>query len=117
VTLGFWERYVLALVVLGLLLLGLSVIARALARGRVVASASRRLVTVIESTVVGPGTALHVVKAARRYFIVGGGSGHLAMLAELPADDVETWLAEQRSLLSDHAGPLFAAVRRLRGRR
>jgi flagellar biogenesis protein FliO len=83
---GFWLNYVFALLVVALLLGGLYAVVRGLARGRVIVSANRRLVTVLESTVLTQHAALHVVKVGSRYFLIGGGQGHVNSLTELPAD-------------------------------
>jgi len=47
---GFIGQYILALLVVGLMLFGLYGVVRALGRGRLIASANKRLVSVIEST-------------------------------------------------------------------
>ena len=97
---GFWVNYFLALFVVALMLLGLWVVVRGLSRGRIFASASRRMVTVLESTMLSQHVAVHVVKVGERYLLVGGGNnGTLAMLAELPPDEVDAWLATQRETL------------------
>ena len=59
---GFWFNYFLALLVVALMLLGLWVVVRGLSRGRIFASASRRMVTVLESTMLSQHVAVHVVK-------------------------------------------------------
>jgi flagellar biogenesis protein FliO len=97
---GFWFNYFLALVVVALMLLGLWVVVRGLSRGRIFASASRRMVTVLESTMLSQHVAVHVVKVGERYMLVGGGNnGTLALLADLPPEEVDAWLAAQRSTL------------------
>ena len=96
---GFWVNYFLALVAVGLLLGGLFVVARTLARGRMLALADRRLVTVLESTMLAQHVAVHVVKAGTHYYLLGGTNGSIATLAELPADEVEAWLAQQRGAI------------------
>ena len=101
---GFLFNYVLALVVVALMLGGLYAIVRGLARGRVLLSADRRLVTVLESTMLSQHASVHVVKVGSRYVLVGGSNGNVSMLADLPSDDVEKWLAKEReSLLAGRA--------------
>jgi len=95
---GFIGQYILALLVVGLMLFGLYSVVRALGRGRLVSSTDRRLITVVESTFLAQNTTLHVVKAGERYYMLGGGSGHVNTLAEIPAEQVEPWLREQRNL-------------------
>jgi flagellar biogenesis protein FliO len=112
---GFWFSYFLALVVVALMLLGLWVVVRGLSRGRILASASRRMVTVLESTMLSQHVAVHVVKVGERYLLVGGGNnGALTMLTELPPDEVDAWLAAQRETLGK-AGWL-GTIGSLRGR-
>ena len=55
---GFWLQYLLALGVVALMLAGLYAVVRGLARGRLIASADRRLVSVLESTVLSQHAAL-----------------------------------------------------------
>ncbi|MHB8140817.1 MAG: flagellar biosynthetic protein FliO [Vulcanimicrobiaceae bacterium] len=107
---GFWLHYLSALLVVALMLLGLYVIVRSLARGRIMLAANRRLVNVVESTFVAPQTSVHVVKVAGRYFLVGGGNGKLSLLAELPAAEVEPWLEAQRRALAAPAQGFVQAV-------
>jgi flagellar biogenesis protein FliO len=93
---GFWLNYFLALVVVALMLGGLYAVVRGLMRGRVLASASRRMVTVLETTVLSQHASMHVVKVSSRYLLIGGTNTSVSNIAELPAEDVEAWLAQQR---------------------
>ncbi|HEY1977333.1 MAG TPA: flagellar biosynthetic protein FliO [Candidatus Baltobacteraceae bacterium] len=97
---SFWVNYFLALTIVALMLGGLYIIVRSLARGRVFASANRRMVTVLESTMLSQHASVHVVKVGQRYLLVGGSSGNVSMLAELPGDDVDAWLAHEREALA-----------------
>ncbi len=115
---GFWLQYLLALVVVALMLGGLYAVARGLARGRVLASTDRRLVAVLESTVLSQHSAVHVIKAGTKYLLVGASNGGgVTTLGELPAEEVETWLADQRSLFSAQRASFSDALRYLRGKR
>jgi flagellar biogenesis protein FliO len=107
---GFWLNYALALVVVALMLGGLYIIVRGLARGRLLVSADRRLVTVLESTMLAQHVSVHVVKAGSQYLLIGGGQGHVNTLAQLPADEVEAWLEQQR-LTAGLNRSLFDALR------
>ncbi len=90
---GFWTQYFLALFVVGFMLLGLWLIVRGLARGRMLSSAKRRLVTVVESTMLSQHVGVFVVKAGGRYLLLGGGKdGSVSSLGELPAAEVEAWM-------------------------
>lgn len=111
---GFIANYILALLVVALMLFGLYTVVRALGRGRLVASTDRRLVTVIESTVLAQNTTLHVVKAGDRYYLIGGGSGHVSTLAEVPAEQVDPWLQEQRNLFGQQTQSIAGFLRQLR---
>jgi flagellar biogenesis protein FliO len=107
-------RGVQALAIVGLLLLTFWWIARVLGRGRLVVSADKRLVSVIESTYLSQHTTLHVVKIGDKYYAVGGGAGHLAMLGEVPAESVVPWIEGHRRVLSEHAASIGALIGRLR---
>jgi flagellar biogenesis protein FliO len=111
---GFIGQYILALVVVALMLFGLYTVVRALGRGRLVTSTDRRLVTVVESTFLAQNTTLHVVKAGDRYYLIGGGSGHVSTLAELPGELVDPWLHEQRDLFAQQTQSLTAFLKQLR---
>lgn len=111
---SFAGQYILALLVVGLMLFGLYTVVRALGRGRLVASSDKRLITVVESTFLAQNTTLHVVKAAGRYYLVGGGSGHVATLAELPAEQVEPWMLEQRNLFDAQTKTITGFLKQLK---
>ena len=96
---GFWLNYFLALTIVALMLSGLWIVVRGLSRGRIFASADRRMVTVLESTMLSQHASVHVVKVGGRYMLVGGSNGSVSMLTELPPDDVEKWLAHERESL------------------
>jgi flagellar biogenesis protein FliO len=113
---GFWLSYFFALLVVALLLGGLYVVVRGLARGRILVSADRRLVTVLESTVLSQHSVLHVIKVGKRYYLIGGGQGHVNSLIELPAEEVEPWLETQRTLLRSTQRSLADMVKSLRGK-
>jgi flagellar biogenesis protein FliO len=113
---SFWLNYVLALLVVALMLGGLYAVVRGLARGRILASADRRLVTVLESTMLSQHAALHVVKVGTKYYLIGGGQGHVTSLVELPPEEVEHWLTNQRALFTDTRKSLVEMVKSLRGK-
>ncbi len=115
-TSGFWLSYVFALLVVALLLGGLYLIVRGLARGRLLTSANRRLVTVLESTPLSQHSALHVIKVGGRYYLIGGGQGHVTSIVELPPDEVESWLESQRALLRTTQKGFADMVKSLRGK-
>ena len=95
---SFWFNYFLALVVVGLMMLGLIIVTRNMARGRVLsAGANRRLVTLLESTLLSQHVSVHVVRVGNRYLLIGGSNnGATTTLAEISAEDVDAWIATQR---------------------
>ena len=95
---------------------GLYAVVRGLARGRVIASAERRLLTVLESTMLSQHAAVHVVKVGKRYVMIGASNGNVSMLGDLPSDEAETWLAEQRTIFGAHRASLLEAFKFLRGK-
>lgn len=112
---SFWTSYLLALAIVGLMLAGLYIIVRGLARGRILAASGRRFVNVVESTMLSQHVAMHVVRAGSRYLLVGGANnGALTTLAELTPEEVEAWLAQQRESMGA-APSLGALVARVRG--
>jgi flagellar biogenesis protein FliO len=112
---GLLLRSAYALAVIGLLLSALWWGVRNLGRGRLIAASGRRLVTVIESTYLTQNTTMHVVKIADRYYLVGGGQGHVALICEVPAESVTQWLENQQRMLDEQAQTLRSLVERLRG--
>ncbi len=111
---GALGQYLFALIVVGLMLFGLYTVVRALGRGRLVASADKRLVTVVESTFLAQNTTLHVVKVGNKFYLLGGGSGHVSTLAEVAAEEVEPWLNQQRTLFSQQTRSLGGFIEQLR---
>jgi len=113
-SIGFAFQVVWALLLVVLLLFTMAYAARALQRGRVVLSTGRRLVTTIESTALAQNVAVHVVKVAERYYLVGGGSAGVSLLAELSREDVEPYIEAHRRALSDQRAALGRAFARFR---
>ena len=110
----FILRSIQALAIVGLLLVTFWWIARSLNRGRLVVSADKRLVSVIESTYLSQHTTLHVVKIGEKFYAVGGGAGHLSMLGEVPAESVEPWIESHRRALGAQTATIGALLGRLR---
>jgi flagellar biogenesis protein FliO len=113
----FLFSYVLALVVVGLMLFGLYAVVRGVSRGRTLGSPEKRLVGVVSSTYVSQNTTIHVVKAGSKYLLVGGGSGQLRALGEIPAHEVEAWSASQRDAHQAQVRSIAGVVAALRGKR
>ena len=72
-------------------------IAQRVKRGQLVTGTKRRLVSVIETTLIGPSTALHVIKVGEQFFLVGNGASGFSFLTEVPADVAGAWLLAQAS--------------------
>jgi flagellar biogenesis protein FliO len=113
---GFWVQYVLALLVVALMLGGLYAVVRGLSRGRIMVSAQRRLVTVLESTALSQHASLHVVKVGERYYLIGGANASVQTLTELDPGDVEQWMQTQRELFTATRKSLADLIRPFRGK-
>ena len=96
-TAHWWLQYAMALIVVALVLVALLIATRAMSRGRVVLSAKRRLVTIVESTPLGAHSALHVVKVGGRYLLVGSSSAGACSIADLAPEEIDAWLEAQRA--------------------
>ncbi len=114
---GLIVHVIWAFGVVALLLFGLWWVVRTLGRGRMIATADRRLTSVIESTFLSQNTTIHVVKVADRYYLVGGGSGHLSLLGEVPAETVTAWIETQRRSLVTDRDTLVAFLQRFKNPR
>ncbi len=105
-----WIRAITALALVALLLYGMFWLLRLLSQGRLLALGRSRLAVVVESTFLSQNTAVHVVKVARRYYLVGASNGHVALITELPAEEVDPYIEAQRqaaSVQSERIGALF----------
>jgi flagellar biogenesis protein FliO len=79
-------RPLLALLAVTAVLAGLYVALRALSHGGRLRS--RRLLRVVETLPLAHGTALHVVRIAERDFVVGASPGGIALICEIPANQM-----------------------------
>ncbi len=96
---AFALKIIWAFALVALLLYGMVLITRAMQRGRIVAATGKRLISTIESTALAQHVTVHVVRVADKYFLVGGGSAGVSLLAELPPGEVEPYIAQQRAAL------------------
>ena len=87
---------------------------RQLNRGRIVSATSKKLVSVVESTFLSQNTTVHVVKVADRYFLVGGGSGGVTHIADIPADVVDPYIETQRKALGEQRDAMLRLMQRFR---
>ncbi len=83
-------------------------------RGRVVVGSERKLVTTVESVILAQNVTVHVVKVGGKYYLVGGGSAGVSLLAELAAEDVEPYLDAQRIALAQQRETLLRPFARFR---
>ena len=72
-----------------------------LKRSGVLPAKTERLVSVIETTPLQNSAALHVVRVADRYYLVGANPGGLGTLAEIPAERVDQYIKSTRIVRSD----------------
>ena len=112
--LAFVFQVIWALALVTLLLVGMAYVARAIQRGRVVVGTGRRLISTIESVLLAQNVTVHIVKVGGRYYLVGGGSAGVSLLAELPADDVEPYIESQRAALAQQRDTLMRPFARFK---
>jgi flagellar protein FliO/FliZ len=111
---AFIFQVVWALVLVTLLLVGMAYVARAIQRGRVVVGTGKRLISTIESSILAQNVTVHVVKVGGKYYLVGGGSAGVALLAELPPEEVEPYIETQRAVLAGQRDTVMRWLTRLR---
>ena len=112
-----WTVYVraaTALALVALLLYGMFWVLRLMSQGRFAALTRSRLVVVVESTVLSQNTSVHVVKIARRYFLVGASNGQVALISELPSDDIEPYVESQKQALQLQTARIGALFKKRR---
>ena len=112
--LAFVGQVVWAFALVAVLLVGMTYVARAIQRGRVVVGSGKRLVTTVESAILAPNVAVHVVKVGGNYYLVGGGTAGVALLAELAPDDVEPYIESQRMALAQQRDTLLRPFARFK---
>ncbi len=96
---AFVLKIIWAFALVALLLYGMMLVTRAMQRGRLTAGTGKRLITTVESTMLGQHVYVHVIRVADKYFLVGGGNAGVAMLSELPPEEIEPYIAQQRAAL------------------
>jgi len=112
---AFVLQVIWAFALVALLLVGLMYLGRTIQRGRIVsASIGRRLVSTIESTALAQNVTVHVVRVADKYFLVGGGSAGVSLLAELPASEIEPYIETHRAALLEQRASLMRPFARFR---
>jgi flagellar biogenesis protein FliO len=111
---AFVLQIIWAFTLITLLLVAMMYVGRAIQRGRIVASVGRRLVSTIESTALAQNVTVHVVRVADKYYLVGGGTAGVALLAELPAEEIEPFIESQRAALQAQRTTLMRPFARFR---
>lgn len=97
---AFVLKVIWAFALIAMVLVAMMYVARAIHRGRIVQGVSgKRLVSTIESTLLAQNVTVHVIRVADKYFLVGGGSAGVALLAELPPTEIEPYIEQQRAAL------------------
>lgn len=112
-----WTVYIraaTALALVALLLYGLFWAVRLLSQGRLLALTRSRLVVVVESTFLSQNTSVHVVKIARRYYLVGASNGHVALISELPTEEIDPYVESQKQALQLQTARIGALFKRRR---
>jgi flagellar biogenesis protein FliO len=82
-----------AFAAIALVLYALQFVARAALRRQLACGGSRRLITVLETTLLPNAASLHVVKVADKYALIGRSGGHITTLLEIAPEKIEAWLA------------------------
>ena len=113
-TVEYIFQVIFAFVLIGVLLVGMTYVARALQRGRLVSGTGRRLVSTVESTMLAQNAAVHVVKVADKYYLLGGGPGGIALIAELAREEIEPYIDAQRKTLAQQRAALLAPFSRFK---
>ena len=111
---AFVLQIIWAFALVALLLVGFMYVARAIQRGRIVGSVGRRLISTVESTALAQNVTVHVIRVGDKYFLVGGGTAGVALLAELPASDVEPYIEAHRLALAEQRSTLMRPFERFR---
>jgi flagellar biogenesis protein FliO len=111
---AFVLQVIWAFALVALLLVGFMYVARAIQRGRIVGSVGRRLISTVESTALAQNVTVHVIRVGDKYFLVGGGTGGLALLSELPASEIEPYIESHRLALEAQRSTLMRPFERFR---
>jgi flagellar biogenesis protein FliO len=84
---GFWASYLLKLGVVALVLAATYAAAHALRKLRFLAVRSDRRICLLETAMLSPHAAVHLLKVGARYLVVGTAGGTIATLAELTPEE------------------------------
>ncbi|MBV8198504.1 MAG: flagellar biosynthetic protein FliO [Candidatus Eremiobacteraeota bacterium] len=81
--LAFWSTYLVKLAIVGAVLALLYAIARKLRQFRFFDGGQPRLLHVVESRMLSPHAAIHVIRTGRRYYLIGTTSAAITTLGEI----------------------------------
>ncbi len=87
---SFWANYALALALVAIVLAGLAFVGRFVKGAAWRARSDGRFVSVLESAVLSPRASIHVIKAGRRYLLIGVTDARVCALAEIDAQPDES---------------------------
>jgi flagellar biogenesis protein FliO len=85
---SFWAAYTIKLAVLAAVLGAIYALARLLRGNAFFWRAAQRHIVVLESTMLAPNAAIHMIRVGKRHLLLG--SGGLSKLAELEPGELET---------------------------
>jgi flagellar biogenesis protein FliO len=106
-----WLRALYAIAIVAALLVVLNYILRTIQRGGTFGM-GERMVEVLETTPLANASALHLVRIAEKFYVIGGSQAQASLLCEVPADAVEPWRRTRKT--ARPAAPLSALVARYR---
>ncbi len=112
--LAFIFQIVWAFALVALLLVGMTYVARSIQRGRIVVGTGKRLVSTVESAILAPNVTVHVVKVGGKFYLVGGGTAGVSLLAELPPDEIEPYIESHRAALAQQRESLMRPFARFK---
>jgi len=80
----FWLNYFVSIVVVGVVLIALTLIARGVSRHRLLRGPGDRTVNVLESTSITSSAAIHVIAIGSRRLAIGVSHETIAVLTDVP---------------------------------
>ena len=85
-----WLRALYAIAIVAPLRVVLNYILRIMQRGGTF-GIRERMVEVLETTPLAHASALHLVRIAEKFYIIGGSQAQASLICEVPADALESW--------------------------
>ncbi len=86
---AFWSDYIVKLAIVAAVLAILYALARKLRHARLLPSGRSGFLTVVESRLLSQHATIHVVRAGRKYFLIGTATAAIATLGELEATEID----------------------------